>query len=76
LLDGGRDRAGHVDQSLIHPDRRVDDEPVQGRQQVAYRVEIEGSPSIRWELELAENHDDDHDLGARMAGASRMVNAM
>jgi 4-hydroxy-tetrahydrodipicolinate reductase len=74
LLDRGRDRAGHVDQSLIHPDRRVDDEPVQGRQQVAYRVEIEGSPSIRCELELAENHD--HDLGARMAGASRMVNAI
>ncbi len=40
----------------------------------AYRVEIEGSPSIRCELELAENHD--HDLGARMAGASRMVNAI
>jgi hypothetical protein len=40
----------------------------------AYRVEIEGSPSIRCELELAENHD--HDLGARMAGASRMVNAV
>jgi 4-hydroxy-tetrahydrodipicolinate reductase len=40
----------------------------------AYRVEIEGSPSIRCELELAEHHD--HDLGARMAGASRMVNAV
>ncbi|WP_166906104.1 dihydrodipicolinate reductase [Mycobacterium sp. DL440] len=40
----------------------------------AYRVEIEGSPSIRCELELAENHD--HDLGARVAGASRMVNAI
>jgi 2,4-diaminopentanoate dehydrogenase len=40
----------------------------------AYRVEIEGSPSIRCEIELAENHD--HDLGARMAGASRMVNAV
>jgi len=40
----------------------------------AYRVEIEGSPSIRCELELAEHHD--HDLGARMAGASRMVNAI
>ena len=39
-----------------------------------YRVEIEGSPSIRCELELAEDHD--HDLGARMAGASRMVNAI
>jgi 2,4-diaminopentanoate dehydrogenase len=37
-----------------------------------YRVEIEGSPSMRCELELA----DDHDLGARMAGASRMVNAI
>ncbi|MDT5217700.1 MAG: hypothetical protein QOK18_5939 [Mycobacterium sp.] len=40
----------------------------------AYRVEIKGSPSIRCELELAEHHD--HDLGARMAGASRMVNAI
>ncbi|MCW2690574.1 MAG: putative dihydrodipicolinate reductase-like protein [Mycobacterium sp.] len=39
-----------------------------------YRVEVEGSPSIRCELELAEDHD--HDLGARMAGASRMVNAI
>jgi 2,4-diaminopentanoate dehydrogenase len=39
-----------------------------------YRVEIEGSPSIRCELEFAENHD--HDLGARMAGAARMVNAI
>jgi hypothetical protein len=39
-----------------------------------YRVEIEGSPSIRCELELAENHD--HDLGARVAGAARMVNAI
>jgi hypothetical protein len=39
-----------------------------------YRVEIEGSPSMRCELELAEDHD--HDLGARMAGASRMVNAI
>jgi len=39
-----------------------------------YHVEIEGSPSIRCELELADDHD--HDLGARMAGASRMVNAI
>jgi 2,4-diaminopentanoate dehydrogenase len=39
-----------------------------------YRVEIEGSPSMRCELELADGHD--HDLGARMAGASRMVNAI
>lgn len=39
-----------------------------------YRVEIEGSPSIRCELELADDHD--HDLGARIAGASRMVNAI
>lgn len=39
-----------------------------------YRVEIEGSPSIRCELELAEEHD--HDLGARIAGASRMVNVI
>jgi hypothetical protein len=40
----------------------------------AYRVEVEGSPSMRCELELADHHD--HDLGARMAGASRMVNAV
>lgn len=39
-----------------------------------YRVEIEGSPSMRCELEMAEDHD--HDLGARIAGASRMVNAI
>jgi hypothetical protein len=39
-----------------------------------YRVEIEGSPSMRCELELADDHD--HDLGARVAGASRMVNAV
>jgi hypothetical protein len=39
-----------------------------------YRVEIEGSPSMRCEFEMAEDHD--HDLGARMAGASRMVNAI
>ncbi|QLL07851.1 dihydrodipicolinate reductase [Mycobacterium vicinigordonae] len=39
-----------------------------------YRVEIEGSPSMRCEFEMAE--DRDHDLGARMAGASRMVNAI
>jgi len=39
-----------------------------------YRVEIEGSPSIRCELELADEHD--HDLGARIAGASRMVNVI
>jgi 2,4-diaminopentanoate dehydrogenase len=39
-----------------------------------YRVEIEGSPTIRCELELAEDHD--HDLGARMAGSARMVNAI
>lgn len=39
-----------------------------------YRVEIEGSPSIRCELELADDHD--HDLGARIAGASRMVNVI
>lgn len=40
----------------------------------AYRVEIEGSPNMRCEFEMAEG--DDHDLGARMAGASRMVNAI
>lgn len=39
-----------------------------------YRVEIEGSPSMRCEFEMAEGHD--HDLGARIAGASRMVNAI
>ncbi len=39
-----------------------------------YRVEIEGSPSMRCELEMAE--DADHDLGARIAGSSRMVNAI
>jgi hypothetical protein len=40
----------------------------------AYRVEIDGSPTIRCELEMAENHD--HDFGARVAGACRMVNAI
>lgn len=39
-----------------------------------YRVEIEGSPSMRCEFEMAE--DRDHDLGARIAGSSRMVNAI
>ncbi len=39
-----------------------------------YRVEIEGSPSMRCEFEMADDHD--HDLGARMAGASRMVNSI
>ncbi len=39
-----------------------------------YRVEIAGSPSMRCEFEMADDHD--HDLGARMAGASRMVNAI
>jgi hypothetical protein len=39
-----------------------------------YRVEIAGSPSMHCELELADDHD--HDLGARVAGASRMVNAI
>ncbi|MGB8388874.1 dihydrodipicolinate reductase [Mycobacterium sp.] len=39
-----------------------------------YRVEIEGSPSMWCEFEMAEDHD--HDLGARIAGASRMVNAI
>lgn len=42
--------------------------------QGVYRVEISGSPDIRCELELAEEHD--HDLGARVAGACRMVNAI
>jgi 2,4-diaminopentanoate dehydrogenase len=40
----------------------------------AYRVEIDGSPSMRCEFEMAE--DFDHDLGARIAGSSRMVNAI
>ena len=39
-----------------------------------YRVEIEGSPRMRCEFDMANNHD--HDLGARSAGASRMVNAI
>jgi 4-hydroxy-tetrahydrodipicolinate reductase len=39
-----------------------------------YRVEIDGSPSMRCEFEMAEEHD--HDLGARIAGSSRMVNAI
>lgn len=39
-----------------------------------YRVEIDGSPSMRCEFEMAE--DGDHDLGARIAGASRLVNAI
>jgi 2,4-diaminopentanoate dehydrogenase len=39
-----------------------------------YRVEIDGSPSMRCEFEMAEDYD--HDLGARIAGASRMVNAI
>ena len=39
-----------------------------------YRIEIEGSPSMRCEFEMADDHD--HDLGARMAGSSRMVNAI
>jgi 4-hydroxy-tetrahydrodipicolinate reductase len=39
-----------------------------------YRVEIDGSPSMRCEFEMAD--DGDHDLGARIAGASRMVNAI
>jgi 4-hydroxy-tetrahydrodipicolinate reductase len=39
-----------------------------------YRVEIDGSPTMRCELELTENAD--HDLGARVAGSARMVNAI
>ena len=39
-----------------------------------YRIEIEGSPSMRCEVEMADDHD--HDLGARIAGSSRMVNAI
>jgi 4-hydroxy-tetrahydrodipicolinate reductase len=40
----------------------------------AYRVEIDGSPAIRCELELTEHSD--HDFGARVAGAARLVNAI
>ncbi|MEE3063555.1 MAG: dihydrodipicolinate reductase [Actinomycetota bacterium] len=46
--------------------------PASGRG--AYRVEIEGSPTMRCEFEMAEDHD--HDLGARIAGSSRIVNAI
>jgi 2,4-diaminopentanoate dehydrogenase len=46
--------------------------PASGRG--VYRVEIEGSPTMRCEFEMAEDHD--HDLGARIAGSSRMVNAI
>jgi 2,4-diaminopentanoate dehydrogenase len=46
--------------------------PASGRG--VYRIEIDGSPSMRCEFEMAEDHD--HDLGARIAGSSRMVNAI
>src|SRR6201988_5362372 len=46
--------------------------PPSGR--ALYRGEIAGSPSMRCEFEMADDHD--HDLGARMAGASRLVNAI
>lgn len=46
--------------------------PASGRG--VYRVEIDGSPTMRCEFEMAEDHD--HDLGARIAGASRMVNVI
>lgn len=42
--------------------------------QGTYRIEIEGSPSIRCELEMADGND--HDLGARMAGSAFVVNAI
>ncbi|KLO31122.1 dihydrodipicolinate reductase [Mycolicibacter heraklionensis] len=42
--------------------------------QGCYRIEIDGSPNIRCEFEMAE--DGDHDFGARIAGAIRMVNAI
>src|SRR6201999_1160182 len=54
------------------PPRDLGYGPASGRG--LYRVEIEGSPSMRCEFEMADDHD--HDLGARMAGASRMVNAI
>lgn len=54
------------------PPRDLGYGPASGRG--LYRVEIEGSPTMRCEFEMADDHD--HDLGARMAGASRMVNAI
>jgi 2,4-diaminopentanoate dehydrogenase len=54
------------------PPRDLGYGPASGRG--LYRVEIEGSPSMRCEFEMADDHD--HDLGARMAGASRMVNVI
>ncbi|WP_020498699.1 hypothetical protein [Sciscionella marina] len=39
-----------------------------------YRVEISGSPDVRCDLELVEERD--HDLGARVAGATLLVNAI
>ena len=39
-----------------------------------YRVIIEGSPSIRCDLELAEGRD--HDFGARVAGVGKLINAI
>jgi 4-hydroxy-tetrahydrodipicolinate reductase len=54
------------------PPRDLGYGPASGRG--LYRVEIEGSPTMRCKFEMADDHD--HDLGARMAGASRMVNAI
>lgn len=39
-----------------------------------YRVLIEGSPTIHCDLEVAQDHD--HDQGARVATASRLINAV
>ncbi|WP_082959804.1 dihydrodipicolinate reductase [Mycobacterium sp. E2462] len=58
--------------SISLPPKDLGYGPASGRG--LYRVEIEGSPSMRCEFEMAE--DFDHDLGARIAGASRMVNAI
>jgi 4-hydroxy-tetrahydrodipicolinate reductase len=35
---------------------------------------IEGSPTIHCDLEVAQDHD--HDQGARVATASRLINAV
>jgi 4-hydroxy-tetrahydrodipicolinate reductase len=67
------DVAPHWPQPLISiPPKDLGYGPASGRG--LYRVEIEGSPTMRCEFEMAE--DRDHDLGARVAGASRMVNAI
>lgn len=67
------DLAPHWPQPNIRiPPKDLGYGPASGRG--LYRVEIDGSPSMRCEFEMAE--DNDHDLGARIAGACRMVNAI